>query len=52
MNKIEEKILVLLIGDYILDEMNKDKQIHMLPSPFRYLRDIYLKIKLNNLKTE
>ena len=52
MNKIEEKILVLLVGDYILDEMTKNSQIEMLLSPFKYLRNNYLKFKIKSLEND
>ncbi len=32
-------LVVFLVGDHILDEMMKDKEIKMSPYPFRSLRD-------------
>lgn len=50
MNKVENFLLTIIVGEYILDEMNKDKEIEILPKPFKYLRNKYLQYKINNLK--
>jgi len=42
MNKIYQFFLTLVIGDYILDELTKDKKIYVLPRPFAYLRNKFL----------
>jgi hypothetical protein len=48
-SKLEETFLALMIGDYILDQETKEQRIDMLPRPFVYLRDKYLKYKLSKL---
>jgi len=45
--KIINTIKVLLIGDYVLDEMTKHKKIKMFPSPYKYFRDRYIESKSN-----
>ena len=51
MNKFEEKLIPILVGDYILDEMTKDKRIEITPNFWRTIRNKYLKWKINSLKT-
>ena len=49
MNQFEKHFLTILIGDYILDEMNRERNLNMFPKPFSFLRDKYIKFKLKNL---
>ena len=51
MNKFEEKLITILVGDYILNEMTKDKRIEIYPTLWKIIRDKYLKWKINSLKS-
>jgi len=45
MNNLISFLLILVIGDYVLDEMNKNNRIEMFPNPYRWLRNKILQIK-------
>jgi len=39
MDKIIMFFVSIFIGEYILDEMTRNKRVEVLPSPFRWLRN-------------
>ena len=45
MNKLISGLVILVVGDYVLDEMTKDKNIEVFPNPYRWLRNKILQIK-------
>ena len=45
MNKILSFFVVLIVGEYVLNEMTKDKKIILLPTPYGWIRDKVFKSK-------